>query len=72
MRNWRRKGIGKYVAHQIFDSFHGEWEVKQEKGNFAAQQFWISAIGDYGTSNYKRVESFEPEWDGPVIKKCLH
>lgn len=67
MRKWRRQGIGKYVAHQIFDTFHGQWEVKQEKENIGAHKFWICVIDEYKSGNYERVESYGSEWDGPII-----
>lgn len=40
LRKYRRQGIGREVAHQMFERFVGRWEVTQEKGNLPAQQFW--------------------------------
>ncbi|WP_199621312.1 GNAT family N-acetyltransferase [Paenibacillus alkalitolerans] len=68
MRKWRRYGVGRFVAYHIFDTFDGEWEVKQEKENRTAQIFWESIINEYTNGKYIRLESHEPEWDGPVIR----
>lgn len=67
MRKWRRQGVGKYVAHQIFQSFAGQWEVKQEKENIIAQRFWETTIDEFTNGNYHRLDS-HPAWDGPVIR----
>jgi len=68
MRKWRRQGLGRVFAHYLFNTFNGEWEVKQEKENHIAQRFWESIIREYTNNNYLKVESHEPEWDGPVIR----
>jgi predicted acetyltransferase len=67
MKKWRRHGVGKYAACFIFDTFDGQWEVKQEPENKAAHRFWQIVIDEYTNGSYTRVESQLPEWDGPVI-----
>lgn len=47
LRKYRRRGIGREVAHQVFDRFKGRWEVTQEDGNLPAQAFWKQVIGEY-------------------------
>lgn len=47
LRKFKKKGIGKYVAHQCFDQFRGRWEVMVIPGNEGAYQFWRSVIKEY-------------------------
>lgn len=44
LRKYRRQGIGRIVAHQVFARFAGKWRVMQEKGNLPAQAFWRRVI----------------------------
>ncbi len=39
VRKYRRRGIGREVAHRVFGQFEGRWEVTQEEGNLPAQAF---------------------------------
>ena len=57
MRKYRREGIGKAVATQIFKLYKGQWEVHQRENNIPAQKFWINVIGEY--TNGKFSERFE-------------
>ena len=63
MKKYRRKGIGKFIATQIFNSHKGKWEVYQKENNKAAQLFWKKIINEYTNGNFK--ERFE---DGKLIQ----
>ena len=63
MRKYRRKGIGKSIATQIFNSHKGKWEVFQKDNNKPAQLFWNKVINEYTEGNFS--ERFE---DGKVIQ----
>ena len=65
LRKYRRQGIGRQVAHQIFDLFPGQWSVYQEEGNLPAQSFWRSVIGDYTHGVYTDEQLQTEEWHGP-------
>jgi predicted acetyltransferase len=57
MKKYRRSGLGKQVAKQIFDKHRGNWEVFQIEKNIPAQQFWRQVINEYTGGNYsERVE----------------
>lgn len=63
MKKYRRKGIGKSIATQIFNSHKGKWEVFQKESNKPAQLFWNKIINDYTKGNFKeRLE------DGKLIQ----
>lgn len=50
---YRRKGIGKKIAFQVFDKYLGNWEVKPSYNSQKAYLFWKKTIGDYSGNNYK-------------------
>ncbi len=63
MKKYRRKGIGKSIATQIFNSNKGKWEVFQKESNKPAQLFWNKIINDYTKGDFKeRLE------DGKLIQ----
>jgi predicted acetyltransferase len=64
MRKYRRQGIGKRVAWQAFDRFHGHWVVEEMPENLPAQRFWRRIIAEYTGGKYQETQ--RPEWDGPV------
>lgn len=58
MKKYRRGGIGKAVAHRVFDMHRGEWEVFEIEPNKPAQAFWRKVIGEYTNGNYtERTEN---------------
>lgn len=57
LRKYRRKGIGAYVAHKIFDQFRGNWEVIQAPYHKAARGFWRQVVAEYTSGDYQ--ESIE-------------
>ncbi len=65
MKKYRRGGIGKAAAHQIFDLHKGNWEVFQKESNKPAQLFWNKIINAYTKGHFtdrfadgKRVQNF--------------
>src|SRR5512138_650387 len=47
LRKYRHQGVGKVVAHLIFDKFPGQWSVAQVENNHPAQAFWRKVIAEY-------------------------
>jgi len=47
MKRYRRCGIGRAIAMQVFDKHKGRWQIRQMAGNKPAQQFWHSVIEVY-------------------------
>jgi predicted acetyltransferase len=66
MRKYRRRGVGEYVATQLFDRFPGRWEVGQMTENTAAQAFWRTVIGRYTAGRYQEIDLDDDRWQGPV------
>lgn len=64
MRKYRTKGIGQFVAHQLFDRFRGLWHVSVRNYNKPALIFWDKTIKAYALDHYKILQ--KPLWEGPV------
>jgi len=47
LRKFRKFGVGRKVALDIFNKFKGEWEVKQLINNKPAIIFWEKLISNY-------------------------
>ncbi len=62
VRKFRNKGLGKLVAHVVFDLFPGRWQVRQLLENHPAQKFWQNVIasytGDKFTDDIKRLAGY--------------
>jgi len=64
MKKYRKMGVGKEVAQIVFDTFKGEWKIRQIEENIPAQHFWRNVISKYTNDNFDDIR--ETEWDGPV------
>ena len=47
MLKYRRCGLGKWAAFQLFDRFRGTWQLKRHPGNLPSVGFWDRVIGEY-------------------------
>lgn len=65
LRKFRRQGIGRKVARQIFDMFPGQWSIYQEEENLPAQSFWRKVIAEYTQGAYFDEHLNTEEWHGP-------
>lgn len=55
LRRYRRKGIGRSVAFQMYDTYRGYWETAAIGPNVPAQHFWRRVIGDYTDGRFEEV-----------------
>ena len=66
VRRYRRCGVGRIAAIEVFSRFSGVWEVHVSEANHAAQSFWRTVVASYSGT--------EPEvhrvsrWEGPVFQ----
>lgn len=65
LRKYRRQGVGRQVAWQIFDMFPGQWSIHQEENNWPAQSFWRQVIAEYTHGVYTEEHLQTEEWHGP-------
>jgi predicted acetyltransferase len=61
MKKYRRTGLGRTAAFQLFDRFEGEWEVSQIERNQPAQKFWRKTIEEYTNGKWTERE-FDGKW----------
>jgi len=47
VRRYRRRGIGTYVAHEVWRRVPGPWEVRVMQSNDSAHLFWAHAISEF-------------------------
>jgi predicted acetyltransferase len=66
MRKYRRKGLGEFVARNIFDRFPGNWQVSQIPENAQATSFWRKVISRYSAGQFDEIELSNNHWHGPV------
>lgn len=55
------KGVGSYVAEQIFNQFPGVWETSQIPENTAAIKFWDRVVSRYSHGNFEKTLKIVPE-----------
>lgn len=47
VRGYRRRGVGKKAAHEIWKRFPGKWEVRVIDKNQKAKEFWERSISEF-------------------------
>jgi len=55
------KGVGRYVAEQVFNQFPGVWETSQIPENKAAIQFWDRVVSRYSNAQFEKTLKIVPE-----------
>lgn len=56
MHKYRRSGVGRFAAFQMFDRFHGHWQIGYHPKNTPACKFWRHVVADYTGGDYRLVE----------------
>lgn len=55
LNKYRKQGAGKYMAQQMFEKFHGKWEIRTLLKNKNAQNFWRRVVKEYSSDNYNEM-----------------
>ena len=65
MKKYRREGMGKAAARQLFTLHRGNWRIHQRETNVGAQVFWRKIINEYThgqfserLENGRRIQNF--------------
>ncbi|NWF70065.1 MAG: GNAT family N-acetyltransferase [Chloroflexi bacterium] len=66
IRRHRRKGVGTFVAEQLFGLFPGRWEIRQFAENHGALLFWRKVIDRYTAGDFKEFSVNNEFWNGTV------
>jgi predicted acetyltransferase len=67
MRKYRRMGVGRHIAHEVFNRLPAAWEVAVLERNRPAQEFWRKVIDDYTHGAFQEAFLNDDEWHGPVF-----
>ena len=67
LRKYRRMGVGRSVAIELFSRFGGPWEVAQDRANPHAQRFWRAVVDDYADAGFSVEVVDDGRWHGPVL-----
>lgn len=67
MRKYRRQGVGKQVAIEVFRRLPAKWEVRVIEKNSPAQDFWRRVIAEYTQNKFQEKWLDNDEWCGPVF-----
>lgn len=67
MRRYRRKGLGKAMAANVFDMYPGRWEIRVMNENTAAQAFWRRTICGYAPGEFEERHVETDRQFGPVF-----
>ena len=68
LKKYRRSGVGRISAVDVFSRFHGLWEVKELSKNRNSHVFWRKVIGEYTSNNYQELSNSNRDWQGPIQK----
>lgn len=69
MRGFRRRGVGRTVAREVFGRLPGQWSVHQDTTNSGAIAFWRQVIGEYTGGHYE--ETYREEIEGRRPRRHL-
>lgn len=62
IRKFRNKGLGRQVAHAVFNMYPGKWQIRQLLENRPAQIFWRRVIASYTRDKFedsiKRLDNY--------------
>tara|TARA_Y100000588_G_C13870265_1_gene760018 strand:- start:192 stop:503 length:312 start_codon:yes stop_codon:yes gene_type:complete len=76
LRHFRRKGVARAVARELFDRFRGRWEVEQLPLNAPAQAFWQQVVDEYTGGQYEEEDiprqADEVWWGGRVVQRFVN
>jgi predicted acetyltransferase len=64
MRRYRRNGVGRQVAIDVFNRLPARWEVKVIAENAPAQAFWRTVIAGYTHGVFQETEFDDDDWNG--------
>lgn len=65
LRKFRRQGLGKRAAEDIFSRFPGAWHIEQLAMNAPAQAFWRAVVSAYTHGAFTCGDTMHPVW-GPM------
>ena len=71
VKRWRRAGVGRSAARQLFATFPGAWKVRTFPGYVPAEKFWPSVCADMASSDVVTVADQRRSRPGGQIIRFL-
>jgi predicted acetyltransferase len=65
----RGKHLGEMFAMALFDSYSGDWQVRQIQGAEYARAFWEQVIRRYSDGVFDSSTENDPEWGSVYIQR---
>ena len=62
LRKFRRRGLGKKVAVELFERFPGRWLVQHLAQNSDAKGFWGAVVAAYAAGKLTASDEMHPDW----------
>lgn len=53
LNKYRKMGAGTFMAKEIFNMFHGKWEIRTLLKNERAQDFWRKVVSEVSNDNFE-------------------
>lgn len=66
MKKYRRRGLGRQAAHDVFARHRGAWQVGQMTANKPAQEFWRATITAFTVGGFVEQRLTEGWWQGSI------
>jgi predicted acetyltransferase len=66
---FRKNGIGMEFAHAIWESYPGDWEIKQIRGAEYATAFWRKTINSFNETEFTEESYDDPYWGSVTRQK---
>lgn len=67
LRKYRRQGVGRQAAIQVFERLPARWEVRVIAQNLPARDFWRRVLAGYTNGKFQETAMDGEEWTGPVF-----
>lgn len=67
LRKYRKQGVGKQVAFEVFNRLPARWEVRVMQANVPAQVFWRKVMIEYTKGEFQEIGLDNEVWTGPVF-----
>lgn len=58
MHKYRGNGVGKTAAIEVFNKFHGNWQLKRHPKNLGSVYFWDKVVSEYTKGNFELVKAY--------------
>lgn len=67
LRRYRRQGVGRRVAQEVFRRLPACWEVRVIAENGPAQLFWRQVIAAHTDGHFQEFDSDDDDWRGVIF-----